>query len=81
MAIDKTRPLKLESIATGGSQDDLLPTAMNPAEDYAALKGLALEDDDTTRIEKDADGDIVAVSNVAGTVKLRNPLPLIIALG
>lgn len=79
--VDRVRPLKLESTATGGSQDDLLPTAMNPAQDYMAAKGVALEDDDNTRLEKDADGDIVAISNPAGTVKLRNPLPLIIALG
>jgi hypothetical protein len=79
--VDRVRPLKLESTATGGSQDDLLPTAVNPTQDYIVSKGLALEDDDNTRIEKDVDGDIVAISATAGTVKLRSPIPLIIALG
>ena len=79
--VDRVRPLKLESTATGGSQEDTFPTGMNPAQDYAAVKGLSLEDDDNTRIEKDADGDIVAVSDSAGIVKLRSPIPLIIALG
>jgi len=80
MSRDRVRPLKLESAATGGSQEDMLPTAMNPSQDYAAVKGLTLEDDDNTRIEKDADGDIVTVANNE-TTKLRSPIPLIIALG
>lgn len=79
--VDRIRPLKLESPATGGSDDDTFPTAANPAQDYAAVKGIAFEDDNNTRIEKDADGDIVIDSAPAGVVKLRSPIPLIIALG
>lgn len=80
MSRDRVRPLKLESTATGGSQEDLLPTAMDPLQDYAAVKGLTFEDDDNTRLEKDIDGDIVVVANTT-TTKLRSPIPLIIALG
>ena len=79
--VDKIRPLKIESTSNGGGQDDFLQTESNPAEDYAAVKGVAFENDDNSRIEKDADGDIVIISSTAGTVKLRSPIPLIIALG
>jgi hypothetical protein len=79
--VDKVKPLKLENPANGGSQLDFAPTAMNPSEDYANVKGLVFENDDNSRIEKDADGDIVIESPAGGTVKLRSPIPLIIALG
>jgi len=79
--VDKVRPLKLESVAAGGDDDDTFPTATDPNEDYIACCGIVLQDDDNTRIEKDNEGDIVAISSVAGTVKLRSPIPLIIALG
>jgi hypothetical protein len=78
--VDKVRPLKLESTATGGDDNDFTPTATDPSEDYISCYGTVFQDDDNTRLEKDNDGDIVAISNVAGVVKLRNPLPLIIAL-
>jgi hypothetical protein len=67
--VDRIRPLKLESVALGGSQDDFLPTAVNPAEDYAAVKGIALEDNDGTLIQRNADGNIEFV-DVNGTNKL-----------
>lgn len=79
--VDKVRPLKVETIANGGGVDDMRRTATDPDRNYLACKGVAFENDDNTRLEKDADGDIVAVSDPAGTVKLRSPIPLIIALG
>ena len=79
--VDKIRPLKLESPALGGTEDDDFPTAADPNEDYVAAKGMAFEDDDNTRIEKAADGNVQIVSGPAGTLKIESPVPLIIALG
>lgn len=52
--VDKIKPLKLESIATGGTQDDMFPTEVNPQEDYLATKGLAGENQDSTLFDLSA---------------------------
>lgn len=43
--IDRIRPLKIENPVEGGAQTDYLPTEANPLQDYAALKGIAFNDD------------------------------------
>jgi hypothetical protein len=78
--VDKVRPLKVETISNGGGVDDMRRTAADPDRNYLACKGIAFENDDNTLLEKDTDGDIVAISN-GETTKLRSPIPLIIALG
>jgi hypothetical protein len=50
--VDKTRPLKLEDVGTGSSLDGF-PTEMNPAQDYASVKGVALEESNDTTIRGD----------------------------
>ncbi len=67
--VDTVRPLKVENPATGGTQTDSYPTAVNPAQDYMASKGLAIEDD-TTLIDKAGDNQIQFTDTVNGTVKL-----------
>ena len=80
LALTQHVPTQVENPSTGGGMIDFTPTAVNPSQDYVSVKGVTLEDDDNTRLEKDADGDIVAVANNE-TTKLRSPIPLIIALG
>ena len=60
MAIDRVKPLKLESADTGGTQDDAFPTSVNQYQDYIEARGLVLADathsDETTVIAReDAD--------------------------
>lgn len=50
--VDKVKAYKEENSATGGTENDLNPTEVNPAEDYLAAKGLAFENLDTFRVEK-----------------------------
>lgn len=42
---DRVRPLKLEAPATGGTELDEFPTAMNPQEDHADIRGVFLQSD------------------------------------
>ena len=50
--VDKVKPLKLESSATGGTEDDLFPHEADPSEDYLAAKGISFEGLDTHLAEK-----------------------------
>lgn len=50
--VDKVNPLKVESAASGGTETDILPTELDPAEDYVNAKGLTFETSDNYRIEK-----------------------------
>ncbi len=50
--VDKVKPLKFESAATGGTENDDVPTAVDPSEDYVATKGIAFEGLDTHLAEK-----------------------------
>jgi hypothetical protein len=70
MSRDRVRLLKLENPATGGGIIDFTPTAINPSQDYASLKGLTLEDDDNIRIETDGSDNIQFVDPNSGTIKL-----------
>lgn len=46
--VDKVKPLKLESPATGGTQLDEFPTAMNPNQDHANMRGLVIQSDSSS---------------------------------
>ena len=50
--VDKVKPLGLENSSLGGTENVPLPTELDPAEDYLAAKGIALENLDTFRVEK-----------------------------
>ena len=56
MAIDRVQPLKLESPASGGTEEDLFPTSTDRNEDYLDSRGLAVQDgssnDETTVIDR-----------------------------
>jgi hypothetical protein len=59
MAYDKVKPLKLESPDTGGTQEDMFPTSLDPQEDYIEVRGLVLDDasnkDETTVVDRNGD--------------------------
>ncbi len=54
MAVDKVKPLKIET-ATGGTETDPFPHEVDPSEDYLATKGIAFENLDTHLAEKIGD--------------------------
>jgi len=64
VARDRTYPVKWESPEGGGTERDLQPTPLNPAEDYLQAKGVALQrfvgpgeavhtDDESVGLERD----------------------------
>lgn len=57
MALDRVKPLKLESIESGGDEDDEVPTGLNPEEDHIECAGIVLDDpgliDESTVIWRD----------------------------
>jgi prolipoprotein diacylglyceryltransferase len=57
VALDRVKPLKLESVDTGGDEDDQFPTSMDPHEDYIELRGLVFDTptvaDESTVITRD----------------------------
>lgn len=56
MALDRVKPLKIESIDTGGDTDDLYPTSLDPQEDYVEVAGVVFDDathvDESTVIDR-----------------------------
>jgi hypothetical protein len=67
--VDKIKPLKLED-PSKGTELDLYPTETDPAEDYLAAKGLSIECEDTTLIDKAADGSIQFTDANSGVKKV-----------
>jgi hypothetical protein len=73
MPTDLVRPLKMESPTTGGTETDLFPSELDPAEDYIAVKGVALEGNINTTISisngnitfKDGDHNNVSLHDVS----------------
>lgn len=59
--------------AVSGTQINFAPTETDPSEDYLAAKGLALENDDATRVEKVA-GEVAFVDATNGTKKVSDLL-------
>ena len=60
--VDKVKPLKIET-ATDGTEMNMLPTETDPATDYVSAKGVALENDDNTRVEKNVSGEVQFVDS------------------
>jgi len=71
--VDKVKPLKLEEIPDGSMADNV-PTEANPAQDYTAVKGIALENQDTTLIDLDGSDNIQFTDPNVGTVKVADLL-------
>jgi len=44
LALDRVKPLKLESIDTGGDDDDQFPTSLDPTEDLVECAGIVFDD-------------------------------------
>lgn len=57
-AVDKVKPLKVESISSGGGQNDEFPTETSPTQDYLAAKGIAFESNDNRLIDLDGSGNM-----------------------
>lgn len=59
MSLDKIKPLKIESINTGGDSDDEFPTSLDPEHDYVECRGIVLDTDsvkdESTVISRDGD--------------------------
>lgn len=59
MALDKVKPLKLESTDTGGDENDEFPTSLDQHEDFIECRGLVLDTatvaDEDVVIDRDGD--------------------------
>jgi len=66
LAVDKVKPLKIESASTGGTEDDMFPHEADPAEDYLSARGLAFKNQDTTLIDTDGSDNIQFTDPVVG---------------
>lgn len=51
---DKVKPLKIESSATGGTEDNPYPTETDPAEDYLSCKGISFTGSDNYLMGEDS---------------------------
>lgn len=74
MALDKVKPLKLESPDTGGTEEDQFPTSIDQHEDYVECRGLVLASNDyeveDEKVVFSRDGDDMTFQDGA------NPTPL-----
>ena len=72
MALDRIRPLKIESPASGGTQEDAFPTDADHNEDFADLRGIVFQDDtsddELVYASRDASGNMIFTDIVTGTV-------------
>lgn len=62
--VDKVRPNKLESSSSGGTENDLLPTATDPAEDHISCKGVAFAGSDNTLLTESSGGIVLTTGGV-----------------
>jgi hypothetical protein len=57
VSLDKIKPLKIESLDTGGNSNDEFPTSLDPENDHVECAGIVLDDpgqvDETTVIWRD----------------------------
>lgn len=79
MAIDRVHPLKFESAASGGTEDDEFPTGLDKNEDYVDSRGLSVQndtsDDELVRVSRDAANNLTFQDGVvAGTKTLTQVL-------
>lgn len=70
--VDKVKPLKIED-ATSGTETDFGPIETDPAEDYLATKGLALENSDLILIDVNGN-EITFTDTINGTKKVSDLL-------
>lgn len=56
--VDKVRLLKMESSATGGTENDQNYTEIDANEDYVSTKGIAFEGQDNRLLDLDATGEL-----------------------
>lgn len=72
MAVDRVKPLKLESPDSGGVETDDFPTSTNVNEDFLDCRGVAIQndtsDDEAVLVSRDASGNLTFL-DVANTVK------------
>lgn len=70
--VDRVKPLKIEGSDTGGTEDDLFPTGLDPNEDFVDCRGVALQDDasddEQVTATRDGSGNLVLkdVANPSG---------------
>ena len=61
--VDRIKPLKIESVGSGGTQNDEFPTSANKNEDYIDCRGVAIQDDssddETVLVDRDGDGNLM----------------------
>lgn len=62
MAVEKIKPLKMGELADGEPMTDLVTTEVDPTQDYAAVKGVAFENTDSTLIDS-VSGNIQFTTN------------------
>jgi hypothetical protein len=75
MAIERVRPLKFESAATGGdAADDVpFPQSLDPLEDFVDVRGISLQDatsDESTTISRTGDDMVFKDSSNPGGLTL-----------
>lgn len=62
MAVDRIKPLKLESPDSGGIETDEFPTSLDVHEDFVDCRGVAIQsdvsNDDAVLISRDASGNL-----------------------
>lgn len=72
MAVDRVKPLKLESPDSGGVETDDFPTSTDVNEDFLDCRGVAIQndssDDDAVLVSRDASGNLTFL-DVANSVK------------
>lgn len=82
MAIDRTRPLKIESVAGGGSSNDESITEVNVGQDYLDCNGVALQvpgartstADSACTISRPVSGSMAFTDPLSGTLLLEQLL-------
>ena len=61
--MDRVRPLKFESAATGGTEEDAFPTALDHNEDYVDARGITFQNnssnDEIVYIDRDSENNLI----------------------
>lgn len=65
--VEKIKPLKMGETGDGEPMTDTSPTEADPTADYAAVKGVAFENNDDILIYKNIDGDLGFTDENQGT--------------
>lgn len=73
MALDKIKPLKMET-PTDGTEFNFGPTETDPSQDYLSSKGVALENSDIDTIDLSADQN-VQMKSAAGLLFSKTVVP------